>query len=120
MLWLAGARRWRAFALAIGATLAIVLVSFVLAPQPWFAWVDVLTGNVDRPIPTEIAIIPGPLWARTAVAGVVAVAGGWRGWRWSVPVAATLALPVPWSSGLTILVAVIALARAHLKQTADR
>ncbi len=120
VLWLAGARRWRSFAFALGATSAIVVLSFVVAPQAWFDWVDVLTGNVDRPIPTEIAIIPGPLWARTAVAAVVAVTGGWRGWRWSVPVAATLALPVPWSSGLTILVAIIALARMHLKQTTDR
>ena len=120
VLWLAGARRWRSLAIALGTTLAVVVVSFALAPHLWFDWVEVLTGNVDRPIPTEIAIIPGPLWARTAVAAIVAVAGGWRGWRWTVPVAATLALPVPWSSGLTILVAVIALARAHLKQTSDR
>ena len=118
LLWLAGARRWRSLAIALGATLAIVLVSFALAPQLWFAWVDVLTGNVDRPIPTEIAIIPGPLWARSALAGVIAIAGGWRGWRWTVPVAATVALPVPWSSGLTVLVGIIALARAHLKASA--
>lgn len=120
VLWLAGARRWRQLAIGLGTTLAIVIVSFAIAPQLWFDWIDVLAGNVDRPIPTEIAIIPGPLSVRTAVAAVVAVAGGWRGWRWTVPVAATLALPVPWSSGLTILVAVIALARAHLKQTPDR
>lgn len=120
LLWLAGARRWRSLAVALGATLGIVLVSFAVAPQLWFDWVDVLTGNVDRPIPIEIAVIPGPLWVRTALGAVVAVAGGWRGWPWTVPVAATLALPVPWSSGLTILVAIIALARAHLKATADR
>jgi hypothetical protein len=120
VLWLAGARRWRQLAIALGTTLSIVTVSFALAPQLWFDWFDVLAGNVDRPIPTEIAVIPGPLSVRTALAAVVAVAGGWRGWRWTVPVAATLALPVPWSSGLTILVAVIALARAHLKQTPDQ
>jgi Glycosyltransferase family 87 len=118
VLWFAGARRWRSLAIAIGSALAIVAVSFVIAPSMWFDWLDVLTGNVDRPIPTEIAIIPGPLWARTAVAGFVAVVGGWRGWRWTVPVAATLALPVPWSSGLSVLVALIALARADLKRTA--
>jgi len=120
VLWLAGARRWRSLAIALGATLLIVLVSFALAPQLWFDWVEVLTGNVDRPIPTEIAAIPGPLVIRTAVAAVIAVAGGWLGWRWMVPVAATIALPVPWSSGLTILVAIIALAGAHLRRTADR
>jgi hypothetical protein len=120
VLWLAGARRWRSLLIALGATLAIVAVSFVTASGLWIEWVEVLTGNVDRPIPTEIAIIPGPLWARTAVAGVVALIGGWRGWYWTVPVAATLALPVPWSSGLSVLVALIALARAHLRRTADR
>lgn len=120
VLWLAGARRWRQLTIALGTTLAIVIVSFALAPQLWFDWIDVLAGNVDRPIPSEIAVIPGPLIVRTAIAAVVAVGGGWRGWRWTVPVAATLALPVPWSSGLTILVAVIALARAHLKQTPER
>ena len=117
VLWLAGARRWRPLALAIGVTLAISLVSFVAAPQLWFDWIDVLTGNVDRPIPSEIAVLPGPLWARTAAGAAVALAGGWRGWRWTVPVAATLALPVPWSSGLSVLVALIALARMHLKAT---
>jgi len=117
VLWFLGARRWRSFALAIGATAVVSLESFVLAPELWFDWLSVLTGNVDRPIPSEIAVIPGPLWARTAVAGVVAVAGGWRGWYWTAPLAATLALPVPWSSGLTILVAVIWLARRHLEET---
>ena len=76
VLWLAGARMWRPFGIAVGTTLAIVTVSFVTAAGLWFDWLDVLTGNVDRPIPTEIAIIPGPLWARTAVAGVVALIGG--------------------------------------------
>lgn len=119
VLWFAGARRWRSLLVGLVGTGAICAVSFALAPALWFDWVAVLTGNVDRPIPTEIAIIPGPLWARTALGGVVAVVGGWRGWRWTVPVAATLALPVPWSSGLSVLVAGIALARERLKVTDD-
>ena len=120
VLWLAGARRWRDLSIAIGATVLISAVSFVLASSLWFEWAEVLTGNVDRPIPNEIAIIPGPLWARTAAACVVALVGGWRGWYWTVPIAATLALPVPWSSGLSVLVALVALARASLKRTQDR
>lgn len=119
VLWFAGARRWRSLLIAIGATAAISAVSFALGPPLWFDWLDVLTGNVERSIPAEIAIIPGPLWARTAVAGALALVGGWRGWRWSVPVAATLALPVPWSSGLSVLVAVIALVRQRLRQADD-
>jgi len=87
ILWFAGARRWRSLLIAIGVTVAISIVSFALGPGLWFDWVEVLTGNVDRSIPSEIAIIPGPLWARTVVAGALALVGGWRGWRWSVPVA---------------------------------
>ena len=119
ILWLAGARRWRSLAIAVGATALIALVSFALAPHLWFDWLTVLTGNVARPIPTEIAIIPGPLWLRTTIAAAVAIVGGWRGWPWTVPLAATIALPVPWSSGLTILVALIWLAREHLRETDD-
>jgi len=119
VLWFAAARQWRAFVIAVGATAAISAVSFVIGSQLWLDWVEVLTGNVDRVIPTEIAVIPGPLWARTAAAAAVALIGGWQGWRWSVPVAATLALPVPWSSGLSVLVAVIALARRRLEEADD-
>ena len=120
VLWLAGARQWRALAIALGSTAAIALASFAIAPGLWLEWVDVLAGNVDRPIPTEIAVIPGPLWGRTAVAAGIALIGGWRGWRWAAPVAATLALPVPWSSGLTILVTAIWLARARLERSHDQ
>ena len=119
VLWLAGARRWRGLAIAIGTTVAIVAVSFILAPSLWFDWVEVLTGNVDRPIPSEFAVIPGPLWARTLVAAVVAVIGGWRGWTWAPFVAATMALPVPWSSGLTILVGLVWLERRGLGAVDD-
>jgi hypothetical protein len=111
VLYLLGARRWRAFVLGAGLTAAISLISFALAPQLWFDWASVLTANVGRSIPNEIAVIPGPLVLRTAIAAIVALVGGVLGWRWLVPFAATLALPVPWSSGLSVLVAVIALAR---------
>jgi hypothetical protein len=111
VLYLLGARRWRAFAIAAGLTAVLSLISFALTPQLWFDWVNVLTANVGRSIPHEIAVIPGPLVLRTAIAAIVAMSGGILGWRWMVPLAATLALPVPWSSGLSVLVAIIALAR---------
>jgi hypothetical protein len=121
LLWLAGARRWRALAVAIGATALISLVSFVLAPGLWADWVEVLTGNVANRVPTEIAVIPGPLVVRSAAAAALVLVGGHLGWRWTVPVAATLALPVPWSSGLSVLVALVALARhGQLTEPRDR
>jgi hypothetical protein len=109
--YLAGARQWRGLAIAIGVTAALSLISFAIAPHLWSDWLGMLTSNVNRTIPADIAVIPGPLAVRSVVGLGVALAGGILGWRWMVPVAATLALPVPWSSGLSVLVAVIALAK---------
>jgi Glycosyltransferase family 87 len=111
LLWLAGARQWRAMAIAVGATALISLVSFALTPGLWADWLAVLTENAQRHVPDYAAIIPGSVLLRTAIAAVLAVIGGALGWRFMVPAAATLALPVPWSSGLSVLVAIVALAR---------
>lgn len=109
--YLIGSRRWRQLLIAVGVTAGLSLISFAVASHLWFDWIDVLASNTDRVIPSEIAVIPGPIVVRTAVAGLAALVGGVLGWRWIIPVAATIALPVPWSSGLSVLVALIALAR---------
>lgn len=111
MAYLIGGRRWRQLAIGLGVTAALSLVSFVIAPQLWFDWIASLSSNARQTIPGEVAIIPGPIAVRTMVAGAIALVGGWRGWAWTVPVAGVIALPVPWSSGLAVLVAVIGLAR---------
>lgn len=111
MAYLLGGRKWRQLAIGLGVTAALSVISFVIAPQLWFDWMGSLGSNVHESIPGEIAIIPGPIVVRTLVAGLVALVGGWRGWTWTIPVAAVVALPVPWSSGLAVLVAVIGMAR---------
>lgn len=111
MLWFAGARSWRALAIALGVTIAICLLSFAIAPTAWAEWIDTLRRSALVPVTGEVAVIPGPLWLRVAVAAILALAAGRAGIRWLVPVAATLALPVPWSSGLALLVGSLALTR---------
>lgn len=111
-LWFAGAARWRQLATAIGVTVAIAAISFALAPTAWFEWIETLRRSSTIPS-AEVAVIPGPLWLRAAVAAAIAVAAGRWGHRWLVPVAAVIALPVPWSSGLSLLVASLALTRAR-------
>ena len=122
--YLLGARRWRALGEAVAVTAALSLVSFAIVPDLWFEWVRVLTSSTAVSVPDEIAVIPGPLAVRVAVAGLLALAGGVLGWLWLVPIAATIALPVPWSSGLSVLVAVLALWRrgrlVERRQEADR
>lgn len=109
VLWFAGARQWRALAIALGTTGAIVAVSLLLAPEAWRQWIALLSRSASVTVPGEIGVIPGPLWLRTAAAGVLVVVGGWRGWKWTVPVGVTIALPVTWSSGLSVLVALVPL-----------
>lgn len=109
-LWFAGARQWRHLAVVAGVTVAIAAVSFALAPSAWCEWLETLRRSSTIPS-GEVAVIPGPLWLRATVAAAVAVLAGWRGIRWLVPVAAVIALPVPWSSGLSLLVGSLALTR---------
>jgi len=109
VLWFAGARAWRSLTIAIGTTVGLVALSFFLAPQAWAEWVDLLVRSTSVPVPADIAVIPGPLWLRTGAAAALVLVGGWRGWRWTVPASVAIALPVPWSSGLSVLVALIPL-----------
>jgi hypothetical protein len=106
VLWFGVRREWRSLAFALGLTGALVAVSFVLTPDLWFRWFDVLTGSVDvtRPSVIEIPVLP-----RLAVAAVLVVVAAWRGLYWVVPVAAMLALPAIWVNSLSMLVAVVPL-----------
>jgi hypothetical protein len=112
ILWFVGARRWRELVVVIGITLVITVVSFALAPAAWFEWLETLRRSSEVSVAGDVAVIPGPLWLRATLAAALALAAGWKGKRWLVPVASTLALPVPWSSGLALLVGSIALSRA--------
>ena len=108
VLWFAGAGKLRQLAIALGATAAIALVSFAIAPGQWLEWVRLLTASSGVPA-GDASVIPGPLWMRTLAGAVLVLAGGRLGWRWTVPVAAAVALPVTWSSGMSVLVALIPL-----------
>lgn len=114
VLWFLGAQKWRAFLVALGTTVAIAAVSFVIGVGQWLDWIGLLRASSGVAVPGSIGVIPGPLWLRVAAAAVLVLVGGRLGWKWTVPVAATLALPVTWSSGLSILVALVPLYRDRL------
>jgi hypothetical protein len=106
VFWFAVRREWRPFAIALGFTSALVAVSFVLTPDLWFRWFDVLTGSVTvtRPSVLEIPVLP-----RLAVAAVLVVVAAARSWHPLLPVACLLALPAIWVNSLSMLVAVVPL-----------
>jgi hypothetical protein len=108
LLWFAVRREWRSLAIALGATGAIGLVSFALAPGAWFDWVAFLTSSSSTG-PVENAsyqwLIP-PLFLRLAVAAALIVWGARTDRRWVVPVATVLAMPVLWITSPAVLAAV--------------
>jgi len=107
LLWFAVRGEWRQLAIALGATVAIVAVSFATMPDAWIEWVGVLTRIAGRD--GTWAAVPVPFLVRLPFAVALVVWGARTNRRWTVPVAGMLALPALWYGGLTMLLAVIAL-----------
>ena len=115
LLWFAVRREWRNLAIALGATTALALTSFVIAPGLWFRWVEIIGETANGP--AWVFSIPVPLWVRLAVAVPLVVWGARTDRRWTVPVAAILGLPVLRVNGLAMLVAVIPLVPRLIGET---
>ena len=107
LLWFALRGEWRSLAIALVATLAVVAASVLLLPGAWGEWLTVLGRNAGRD--GTWAAVPLPLWARLPVAAAIVAWGARTDRRWTVPVAAMLALPALWYGSLAMLLAVLAL-----------
>ena len=112
LLWFAVRREWRALGIALGATAAIVAVSYVLAPGLWRQWLDLLTAQSGGDVP-GLAAVRVPLFARVALAAVIVVWGAWTDRPWVLPIAVLLAQPVIWVASLSILVGILPLRGAR-------
>ena len=92
----------RSLGIAVGVAAAVVLVSFAIGPDLWFAWVERIRGAEGR---------GGLAWTVFLVVRLVLAFGlawyaGWRRRPAYLPLAAYLALPIPWLEGLALLTAV--------------
>jgi len=104
LLWFAVRREWRALAIALGVTGAIVAVSVMLRGQLWIDWIEFIGATPEGGSVAQFQI-PIPLWIRLPAAVVLVTWGGLTDRRWTVVLSATLALPVLWVSGLAICAA---------------
>jgi len=104
LLWFVVRREWRALIIAGAATAAVVAVSFVFWPEAWIRWPQVLTSNTGATKGTWAAV-PVPFIYRLPFAVVIVVWGALKNHRWTVPIAAMLALPALWYGGLAIIIA---------------
>lgn len=111
LAWFAFRREWRSLAIAVVATLAVATVSYAINPGAWGEWIATLADNSGTRHAN--AGIELPLLARLPVGLALVAWGAVTNRRWTVLVAATLALPVLWASGLTILLGILALRNAR-------
>ena len=116
LLWFVARREWRSLGIALGATTAIVLISFILAPWMWREWLDVLVDTEGRTAPTIAVIQLGPIWMRVAAAGAIAFAAGLAGVRWPLAIVLVLAMPSIWFHSLAGLLALPALVALDRRQ----
>lgn len=94
MVWFVVRREWRAVGIVLITTLAISAVSFALNPPAWGSWLGALAGSSSTPKSDAVAI---PLAIRLPLALAIVALGARRGWRWTVLVAAMMAVPVMWA-----------------------
>ena len=113
LLWFAVRREWRSLAIVAVATGAIAAVSFVLMPDAWQTWIQVLRNNAGKGGSGTWAAVPVPFFVRLPFAVALVVWGARTNRRWTVPVSAMLALPALWYGGLSIMVATLPLLGAR-------
>jgi hypothetical protein len=104
LLWFARRREWRALAGAAAATAVIALISFVADPQSWLSWFDLLARSAGGPSLNLSGLTP--LWVRLPIVAALIWWGASRNAKWTVAVAAMLALPIIWPASLAMLLAI--------------
>jgi hypothetical protein len=103
MLWFAARREWRSFLIATGATAAIVVASWLVAPHMWDAYVTSLRGEPDDSI--------WQIWWRLPLAAIVVVWGARGNHRWALMLAVFLAMPRWYFLSPVVLVGLFAVVR---------
>ncbi len=105
LLWFAVRREWRSLGIALGLSATLAAVSVVVDPGLWSAWLGDSLLKTAGGAPLNQFSIAIPLAVRLPVAALVVVWGARTDRRWTVPIAATVGLPILWPSGLAVLAA---------------
>jgi hypothetical protein len=106
-LWWAVRREWRPLVIALGTTLAVVVVSVIVTPALWIEYLTHISSEANH----APNLIPIPLLARLPLAIALVAYAAVRGRPWLLAPAVVLALPLLWFHGLAVLVAITPLRR---------
>jgi hypothetical protein len=113
LLWFAVRREWRNLAIALGATAAIVAVSLAIDGRLWGEWLNNQVVGSLQSAPSQ-PHIDLPLWVRLPAAAALVVWGATTDHKWTVPIAAAIAMPVLWIAAFSVVTAVFAIDRPEL------
>jgi hypothetical protein len=111
VIWFLLGREWRPLSFALATTAVACGISMIVAPELWRNWTEALLSTDPNYAGSGYFAIPIPLAPRLLIAVLVLGLAAAAGWRWMVPIAAWLAVPVLWWSTLAVLVAVVPLLR---------
>jgi hypothetical protein len=101
ILWHPLRGEWRALAIGLALTGAIVGLSVVTVPELWAEWISLLAANIGSD--PRIQVVPLPFLIRLPLGvALVAAAARWNR-AWLLPIGVMLALPNVWTSSLALL-----------------
>lgn len=113
LLWFVVRREWRQLAIALGATAVIAAASFLIAPALWSEWISFVSQDLQGT--TSQSSVAVPLWLRLIAAAAIVIWGARTDRRWTVAVAAAIALPVLWLAGLCVMLGAVPGLRAQAR-----
>jgi hypothetical protein len=115
VLWFALRREWRQLAVALVVTAFVTAISLVINPKAWAEFIELLGSGPSAPVSPYYL----PFWPRFVLAVAIVLVAAWRGWRWPVVVAGTLALPIYFFISTSMLVGVLPFIREALGRLID-
>jgi hypothetical protein len=121
IVWFAIRREWRALAIALGVTGALAGVSFIVAPNLWFAWIGMLLENAQAR-GEGWSQLPIPLVWRVVLAIALIAWGARTNRRWTLIIGVMLSRPDLLLAELSMLAALPRLGsyQRHAGSTSQR
>jgi hypothetical protein len=108
LVWFAARREWRQLAIALGATFAVVTVSWAVDPAAWQGWIGMLL-RFQFPTPADGVYLPVSVWIRLPLVALLIAWGALTDRRWVLPIGVCLSLPTVWLNTPTILLGAVPL-----------
>jgi hypothetical protein len=114
LIWFVVRREWSRLALALMATVLIIVVSMIFAYDLWVEWIVLLDAARSADTLTKEPLLPLVFAARLPIAVGLIAWGAWTDRYWTVPIGCMLALPAIALGGFALAVAAIPFLRLPL------